>query len=106
MMKKYRTSPPKTINESEVIKIADYQSSELQDIEKSTVSKIDLPKSNVLQFITADGSKISIRPSGTEPKIKFYFSVRVDMPAIEDYEKVNGLLELRINNIKNELGVS
>jgi phosphoglucomutase len=106
MMKKYRSSPPKTINESEVIKIADYQSSELKNIELGTVSKIDLPKSNVLQFFTADGSKISIRPSGTEPKIKFYFSVRGEMPGIGDFEKINGLLELRIDNIMQDLGVA
>lgn len=106
MMKRYRTSPPKSINESPVTKIADYQSSELKDIEKSTVKKIDLPKSNVLQFFTADGTKISVRPSGTEPKIKFYFSVRGELRAIEDFEKVNGLLELRIENIMKDLGVA
>ncbi len=105
MMKGYRSSPPKTINESTVVQIADYQSSELKDVEKGTISKIDLPNSNVLQFFTEDGSKISVRPSGTEPKIKFYFSVKGDMPAIEDYEKVNALLELRIENIMQDLGV-
>lgn len=105
MMKGYRTHPPKTINESEVTKIADYQSSEMKDIHQGKVSKIKLPKSNVLQFFTADGSKISIRPSGTEPKIKFYFSVRGEMPKVEDFEKVNGLLELRIDNIMQDLGI-
>jgi phosphoglucomutase len=106
MMKQYRTSPPKAINESDVTRIADYQSSQLKDIEKGTVTKIDLPKSNVLQFFTADGTKISVRPSGTEPKIKFYFSVKGELPAVEDYEKVNGLLELRIENIMKDLGVA
>ena len=105
MMKGYRNHPPKTINESEVIKIADYQSSEMEDIHKGIISKIKLPKSNVLQFFTADGSKISVRPSGTEPKIKFYFSVKGELQTIEDYEKINGLLELRIDNIMQDLGV-
>ena len=105
MMKQYRTSPPKTINESAIVQIADYQSSELKNVDQGTVSKIDLPKSNVLQFFTADGSKISIRPSGTEPKIKYYFSVKGEMPEIEDFEKVDGLMELRINNIMQDLGV-
>jgi phosphoglucomutase len=105
MMKTYRTSPPKAINESAVTKIADYQSGELMDIVNSSVTRIKLPKSNVLQFFTEDGSKISIRPSGTEPKIKFYFGVLGEMKTLDDYEKVNGLLELRIDNIMQDLGV-
>ncbi len=106
MMKNYRTRPPKTINESSVTKIADYQSGELMDIINSSVTKINLPRSNVLQFFTEDGSKISIRPSGTEPKIKFYFSVCGEMATIEEYEKTNRVLGKRIDNIVSDLGVT
>lgn len=106
MMKSYRTRPPKTINESTVTKIADYQIGEIMDIINSSVTKINLPRSNVLQFFTEDGSKISIRPSGTEPKIKFYFSVCGEMATIGDYEKTNRLLQKRIDNIVSDLGVT
>jgi len=64
---------------------------------------IDLPKSNVLQFLLADGSKISVRPSGTEPKIKFYFSVSDKLEKREDYEMVEALLVEKIQEIKKEL---
>lgn len=66
---------------------------------------INLPKSNVLQFIMQDGSKISIRPSGTEPKIKFYFSVNDKLELIEDFEEVNQELENRIDQIIKSLNL-
>ena len=86
MMETYRTAPPKTINNSMVVMIKDYLKQTEFDFEKHTEQKINLPKSDVLQFFLKDGSKISVRPSGTEPKIKFYFSVR------EDFKK--GLVEM------------
>jgi phosphoglucomutase len=64
---------------------------------------IIIPKSDVLQFFTADGTKISIRPSGTEPKIKFYFGVRDTLKNVEDYEKVNQALDSKIDSIIKEL---
>jgi phosphoglucomutase len=67
------------------------------------VSKIELPKSNVLQFLLEDGSKISARPSGTEPKIKFYFSVNAPLPNAEAYESVQQQLKGRIEAIIKEL---
>ena len=67
--------------------------------------EIHLPKSNVLQFFTEDGSKISIRPSGTEPKIKFYFGVKASLKNIEDFEQVNTELEIRIKDITKDLGI-
>lgn len=90
MMISYRLHPPLEINRSRVIKIKDYQSQTDKDLIRNTETVIDLPKSNVLQFFTADGSVVSIRPSGTEPKIKFYFGVREtlkDQAAFEETER-------------------
>ena len=78
MMSDYRLNPPKQINKSNVIVLKDYQSSLELDLRTKTEKQIDLPKSNVLQFFLEDGTKISVRPSGTEPKIKFYISVKDD----------------------------
>ncbi|HLZ89892.1 MAG TPA: hypothetical protein VKQ52_21710, partial [Puia sp.] len=64
---------------------------------------IQLPKSNVLQFILADGSKISARPSGTEPKIKFYFSVHTELASPGEFDKINGELSARIDGIINDM---
>ena len=64
---------------------------------------IDLPKSNVLQFVTADGSKISARPSGTEPKIKFYFSVKTDLASRADFDAKLAELENKINGIVKDM---
>lgn len=75
MMQTYRQNPPKTINGSKVIYLMDYMTDDKRNMETGTVEKMNFIQSNVLQFITEDGSKISARPSGTEPKIKFYFSV-------------------------------
>ncbi len=105
MMHEFRTTPPKTINGSLVTKIADYDLQKEQNIEEGTTTTIELPKSNVLQFYTADGSKISIRPSGTEPKIKFYFSVNAELKTAADYQSVKTSLEERINNIKKDLNI-
>ena len=74
MMKGYRNNPPKMINNSMVIRIDDYQKQMSHDIINGTKTAIDLIASDVLQFFLEDGTKISVRPSGTEPKIKFYFS--------------------------------
>jgi phosphoglucomutase len=80
-------------------------------ISKSTVSlgeltQIQLPKSNVLQFITADGSKISARPSGTEPKIKFYFSVQAILSSKEDFERVQVQLKDKISQIISDMNLN
>lgn len=99
MMVDYREHPPKYINNSEVISIKDYQKQKHFDLKNQTEHAIDLPKSNVLQFFTADGTKISIRPSGTEPKIKFYFGVKAPLNRIEDYDKVHKQLKDRIEEI-------
>jgi phosphoglucomutase len=105
MMVVYRSKPPQAINGSKVIKIADYQLQEEKDVRMNSSSEINLPVSDVLQFFTEDGSKISIRPSGTEPKIKYYFSVRDNLEKVEDFDRINNLLEKRIDSIMKDLGI-
>jgi phosphoglucomutase len=99
MMADYRSHPPKQINGSDVVLIKDYQASVCKDVKKGEESVIDLPKSNVLQFFTEDGSKVSVRPSGTEPKIKFYFGVKAPLDQVEDFDKVHRELDDRIEGI-------
>ena len=99
IMDKLRNNPPDEINGSKVVMIKDYLKSICKDIETGNESLIDLPKSNVLQFFLADGSKVSVRPSGTEPKIKFYASVKGNLNKKEDFEKVNAELDTQITNL-------
>jgi phosphoglucomutase len=106
MMAGYRSNPPLSINGSKVVKIADYQLQEEFNVASKSKSVIKLPKSNVLQFFTADGSKITVRPSGTEPKIKFYFGVKDELNTIEEYHKVRMNLEKKIESIKSDLGIN
>ncbi len=84
MMQTYRNNPPKTINGSPVVQLLDYEMRKGRNLQSGEEWEIKLPKSNVLQFILADGSKISARPSGTEPKIKFYFSVNTKLASAGD----------------------
>jgi phosphoglucomutase len=103
MMTGYRDNPPKTINNSKVIKIDDYQTLISTNCNTGEKKKIDLLKSDVLQFFLEDGSKISVRPSGTEPKIKFYFSVNTKLESAEKYEETEKLLDQRIADIIKEM---
>ena len=103
MMVDYRNTPPATINGSAVVQIKDYQSSISKNINSGEESIIDLPKSNVLQFFTEDGSKISIRPSGTEPKIKFYFGVKAKLEKTSDFNQLHQQLDQRIEEIIESL---
>jgi len=103
MMNNYRSQPPATINGAKVTMIKDYKLQTAIDCTKNTTSVIDLPKSNVLQFFTADGSKITVRPSGTEPKIKFYFGVKEHLNSKTDYEKVNQQLGAKIKAIIEDM---
>ncbi len=103
MMKEYRANPPSAITGSPLVKILDYQESLEYNKLTGKTEAIDLPKSNVLQFILEDGTKISIRPSGTEPKIKFYFSVNEVLKTREDYRKLDKELSDRIINIQKEM---
>ena len=103
MMKQYRKAPPLSLNGSRVTQIRDYQNGLEKYMETGEETQLDFPKSNVLQFFTDDGSKISARPSGTEPKIKFYISVRSDLDEIDDFKKVEAALNEKINRIESDL---
>ena len=103
MMIEFRANPPVRLNDSRVVTIRDYLKQESIDLATGVKKTLDLPQSNVLQFLLEDGSKISVRPSGTEPKIKFYFSVFDQLEKREDYKKVKEKLGERIESIKSEL---
>ncbi|RPE05640.1 phospho-sugar mutase [Chitinophaga lutea] len=103
MMSAYREQPPAVINGSPVVKIYDYQLQHVTTLATGEKEPIDLPKSNVLQFLLADGSRISARPSGTEPKIKFYFSVREPLDSVADLERVEQLLDTKVSNIIHDM---
>ncbi len=106
MMKNFRENAPKTIGGSEVVTIKDYLDLNMTDMTTGKVEKLNFPTtSNVLQFFTKAGDKVSIRPSGTEPKIKFYIEVRGDMKSKEDYEATVVEAEKRIDAILADLGV-
>jgi len=105
MMDNFRNNPPQTINHSNVMLIHDFLKQKTFDQLSHLRYEINLPKSNVLQFILKDGSKISIRPSGTEPKIKFYFSVNEKLERKEDFEKINHVLDEKIDAIIQNLRI-
>ncbi len=105
MMADFRSNPPKSMDGSRLITVKDYSTSIEKNLLTGEEKVIDLPKSNVLQFFTEDGSKVSVRPSGTEPKIKFYFGIKGKLERIEDYDKVSKELEEKINRIVKELGL-
>ncbi len=99
MMKSYRNNPPELINNSRVVRVNDYESLVSANLITGEKSDIELLRSDVLQFFLEDGTKISVRPSGTEPKIKFYFSVNSRLESADRYEDVSKDLEARIKNI-------
>lgn len=103
MMESYRSNPPKSINGSAVVQLLDYEKRTGRNLQSGESWEITLPKSNVLQFILADGSKISARPSGTEPKIKFYFSVNTKLDKADNFDKVSSELDDRIKGIIADL---
>lgn len=103
MMKEYRQNPPKQINGSDVICIKDYLLSESHDLLSDKKEALTLPKSNVLQFYTKDGNRVTVRPSGTEPKIKFYFSVKGELKDVKDFDTVNAALDNKIIAIQKSL---
>jgi phosphoglucomutase len=103
MMEGYRQSPPKTINGTKVVTLLDYELQKGTNLLTGDSWKINLPKSNVLQFVTEDGSKISARPSGTEPKIKFYFSVNTKLNNASEFDDKFALLQNKINSIIGDM---
>lgn len=105
MMTDYRNNPPKELGGSKVITIKDYQSLEMKD-DKGKVSKLDMPAtSNVLQYFCEDGTKVSVRPSGTEPKIKFYVEAKGTMGCPKCYDSCTDAAMEKINAVKKSLGL-
>lgn len=105
MMERFRQNPPININGVSVISVLDFASGIQQNLPSGTSSVIDLPRSNVLQFVLSDKTIISARPSGTEPKIKFYVSVHASLSKAGDYDKVASLLNDRIKGIVADLNL-
>ncbi|MFZ4784097.1 MAG: phospho-sugar mutase [Flavobacteriales bacterium] len=105
MMTDLRSNPPKTLGGSPVVEVRDIVSGLSKNLQSGEETKLDLPSSNVLQFILEDGSKISARPSGTEPKIKFYFSIKEQFQGKEQYRNQVSTIIERIKTIRTELGV-
>ena len=105
MMVDFRANPPKSLLGSPVVQVLDYKTLEVLDTATGVKSPIEgiEDKSNVLQWITEDGTKVSVRPSGTEPKIKFYFGVKAELPSVEQFEQVQAALDAKIEALKVEL---
>lgn len=106
MMKNLRHNPPETINNAALISVKDYLSLTEKNVQTGETSPLDFPKSDVLQFFTADGSKISVRPSGTEPKIKFYFSVKENLESKADFDRISARLDTKIAQIIAGMGLN
>ncbi|MBQ9472854.1 MAG: phospho-sugar mutase [Bacteroidales bacterium] len=105
MMADYRKNPPAEICGSAVVRIRDIKSLEDKDMVTGATTPIDLPESNVLQFFTADGCKVTVRPSGTEPKIKFYFSVKGELSCAQKFDEVESSLNAKIEALKKSLNL-
>ena len=103
MMSRYRNEPPRSLAGSPVVTIKDYLSGEATDTATGRKMPIDMERSNVLQFLTADSTVVSVRPSGTEPKIKFYFGVRAEIDDKGKFEEVGKALDEKITSIQTEL---
>ena len=106
IMKNFRANPPKAIAGSPIVTIKDYADLNVTDVATGNITKMDMPAtSNVLQYFTADGTKVSVRPSGTEPKIKFYIEVKGDMATPDDYTAACDAAAAKIELIKKDLGI-
>ena len=105
MMIDARENPLKEVNGSKVVRIEDYQLSIAKDVVNNTEEAIDIPKSNVLIYYTEDGSKVALRPSGTEPKIKFYISVNTKLDNVSAFKETEQLLEHRIDAILKDMNL-
>ena len=99
MMEGYRNNPPQSINGVPVVMLLDYEKQIKKNLQSGGEWKLDLPKSNVLQFVLDDMTIISARPSGTEPKIKFYFSVNDQLNSAAEFEAVNARLDEKIKAV-------
>lgn len=103
MLKNYRNNPPATLGGSRVVTVKDYKTGEEKNLSTGKTGKIDLPSSNVLQFITEDGSMVTVRPSGTEPKIKFYCSVNTGLEDKSEYSSLSKELDQKIDRLMDDL---
>ena len=103
MMGKFRTSSPVEIASQKVVRVLDYKTRQETNLISGEVRVIELPASDVLQFYTEDGSKISVRPSGTEPKIKFYISVHGILTSKEDFELAKQALNEKMDKIEKDI---
>jgi phosphoglucomutase len=103
MMEQFRQKPPTTLGGNKVTHVIDYQFSTKFDVKNGSRTKINIGSSNVLQFITEDGSKISLRPSGTEPKIKFYFSVNTSLRSKDEFDESRLILENKLDSLRKDL---
>ena len=103
MMKRFRSAPPQTLGGAPVVLVHDYLLSETIDLISDLRYEIKLPKSNVLQFVTNDNTIVSIRPSGTEPKIKFYYGLRAELSHKEKYDLLTISIEAKQKQIEEEL---
>ena len=105
MMIDFRENPLTEIDGEKVVLIEDYQSSIAKNIQDRTQIDIEVPKSNVLIYYTEEGTKIAARPSGTEPKIKFYISINTELDSVQEFDKINAQLGEKIQRIKSDLQV-
>ena len=105
IIEKFKNNPPKQIGKSKVVSMINYQKSEKLDLKTNSISKIILPKSNVIEYITADKTKVILRPSGTEPKIKMYISVNTNLKSKDDYLIKNDYLDEKIRSIIEEINL-
>lgn len=103
IMVEFRANPPKTILGSPVVKINDFLTLETTDVKSGAMTPIVQDRSNVLQWFTEDGTTVSVRPSGTEPKIKFYFGVKAPLASVADFDEVQAELDAKIEGIKRDL---
>jgi phosphoglucomutase len=106
MMKRFRQNPPEALAGSKIVKMLDYENGIEKDFVILKSSKLNYPHSDVLQFLTEDDTKVSVRPSGTEPKIKFYVSVNLPLKKKEDFEFVENQLQEKINTVLKDLNLS
>lgn len=105
MMIDFKDNPVETIDGSKVVIVEDYNTATSKNVITGKVSPIAIPKSNVLIYITEDGTKMAARPSGTEPKIKFYFSINTELKNAADFKKVDAELDAKIERILKELKI-
>ena len=106
MMAQFRVAPPKELAGSQVVVIKDYSTLRMIDVLAGKTESMEMPESsNVLQYFTADGTKVSVRPSGTEPKIKFYIEVKLPITSRADYDAVNAAAEEKVLAVKASLGL-